>query len=81
MVPFGLLALAAAKKAGAHIFKADTVFEQRPRIHFDPHRWRRGTTDGDLADAADLRQLLLKDIAGGVIQLTSGQRSSTSLPG
>jgi hypothetical protein len=58
----------------AHVLKADAVFEHRLRIELDADRGQRRAADDDLADAADLRELLLKDVAGGVIHLALRQR-------
>ena len=57
-----------------HIFKPNAVFEHGVRIELDAHCRQRRATDNDLADAADLRQLLLKDIARRVVHLALRQR-------
>ena len=58
----------------AHVFEPDAVFEHGVRVELDAHRRQRRAANNDLADAADLGELLLKDVAGGVVHLTLRQR-------
>ena len=59
---------------GAHVFEPDPVFEQRKRIELDAHRRQRTAADRHLADAVDLRQRLLHDRRGGIVDLAARQR-------
>ena len=45
---------------GAHVLHADAVAVELVRLELDPHRGQRGTAQRDLADAGDLRELLLQ---------------------
>ena len=58
----------------AHVFEADPVFEQRQWIELDPHGRQRAAADHHLPDAFDLRQRLLHDRRGRIINLPARQR-------
>jgi hypothetical protein len=56
-------------KRHADVLETDSVFVQYRRIDLDPHRGQRAAADGDLTDAADLRQLLGDDRRCRVVHL------------
>ena len=49
------------REEGADVFEAETVAVQRGGVDVDPHRRQRAAADEHLADAVDLRDLLLQD--------------------
>ena len=57
---------------GADVLKPDAVVEDRAGVDLDPHRRQRRAGDVDLADARKLRQPLLEDVGGEVIELSGG---------
>ena len=59
-------------KRRADVFEADAIVEDRARIDLDPDRRQRGAGNVDLANARKLRQPLLKDVGGDVIELAGG---------
>src|SRR6185437_16290999 len=60
---------------GTHVLGADAVFEESVRVELDAHRRQRAAADGDLADALDLRQLLLEHRRRRVVELALAQRA------
>ncbi len=59
---------------GAHVLGADAVFEQGVRVELDAHRRQRAAAEIDLADAFDLRELLLEHRRRRVVELPLAQR-------
>ena len=59
---------------GSHVLQADAVMEEGTRIELGAHRRQRAAPDRDLADAVYLRQLLLQDGGGAVVELPLTQR-------
>ena len=57
-----------------HVLKADPVFEQHSGLKLHTYCGKRGPAQLHIANAADLRVLLLQDCVRGVIQLSLGQR-------
>jgi len=70
---FGTVGIGGGERR-AHVFETDAVFEHCVWVEFDTDRRQCRTADDDLADAADLGELLLQYVAGGVIHLTLGER-------
>jgi hypothetical protein len=58
----------------AHVLEPDAVFEELQRVELDAHGRQRRAADDDLADAVELRQALLQDIARGVVETALAQR-------
>ncbi len=57
---------------GADVLKPNAVVEDRAGVDFDAHRRQRRAGDIDLADARKLRQPLLQNVGGEVIELPRG---------
>ena len=55
---------------GADVLEPDAVVEDRAGVDLDPHRRQRGAGDVDLADARKLRQPLLQNVGGEVVELS-----------
>ena len=73
IAPFGQLALAAASAARTSSRPMPYLNSAR-RVELDAHRRQRAPPMMHLADALDLRQILLQDVRGGVVDLAAGQR-------
>ncbi|MET3788811.1 hypothetical protein ABIC24_006438 [Methylobacterium radiotolerans] len=58
---------------GADALEADAVVEQGRGIELDPHGRQGRAADIDVADARQLRQLLLHHGGGGIVDLAAGQ--------
>ena len=71
-VALGAVGIGGADR-GAHIFQADAVFVEGAGIELDADGRRRGAVERDIADARNLRQLLLDDVAGLVVDLPGRQ--------
>ena len=54
---------------GLHVAHAQAVAGELRRVDVHPHRWQRAAARGDLADALNLRELLLDDGGSLVVQL------------
>ena len=59
---------------GADVLEADAVVEDRRRIDLDPHGRQRRARDVDLADSRKLRQALLQDVRGEIVELARRAR-------
>ena len=57
---------------GADVLEADPVVEYRARIDLDPHRRQGRARHVDLADPRQLRQPLLQDVGGDIVELARG---------
>ena len=62
-----------ARQHAAHVAQADSVLVERGRVQVHAHGRQRAAADLHLADALDLRQLLLQDGRGGVVHLPLGR--------
>ena len=63
------------RNRGAHILQSDAVAAQLVGFELDAHRRQCAAAELDLAHAADLRQLLLDDGIGRIVELRRGQRA------
>ena len=81
IAPLGLLAGIGRGDRGAHVFQPDAVFEQGARIEFDADRRQRGAVQRNIAHAGNLRQFLLQDVGGLVVDLARASASWRSAPG
>ena len=53
----------------ADVLEADAIVEDRAGVDLDPHRRQGGAGNVDLADARKLRQPLLEDVGGEIVEL------------
>ena len=60
---------------GAHVLEPDSVAIEFVGLELDPYRGQGAAAERDLADAGDLRELLLDDGIGRIIELRRGQRA------
>ena len=67
--PFRTVGVGGSER-GADVLKPDAVVEDRARVDLDPHRRERRAGNVDLADARKLRQPLLQNVGGEVIELS-----------
>jgi len=58
---------------GAHVLESDAVTAQLVGLELDSHRGQGAAAERNLADAGDLRQLLLDDGIGRIVELCRRQ--------
>ena len=60
---------------GAHVLEPDAVARELVGLELDPHRGQGAAAELDLTHAGDLRELLLDDGVGRIVELRRGERA------